>query len=187
MSRPAVFLDRDGTIIAERVYLSDPDGVELIPGTIEALQCLRAAGFLLVIVTNQAGIARGRYTTEDYHAVAARLEEILARHGVVVDATYFCPHHPEWTGPCDCRKPETGMYRQAADALDIDVAQSFYVGDKITDVEPGMTLGGRGILVRTGYGAEWEAKVPEGVRVVDDLREASGVIIDRMEPSRVGS
>lgn len=171
----------------EKVYLSDPDGVELIPGTVEALQRLRAAGFLLVIVTNQAGIAHGRYTTEDYHAVAARLTEMLARHGVVVDATYFCPHHPDWTGPCDCRKPETGMYLQAAEALDIDVARSFYVGDKITDVEPGMTLGGRGILVRTGYGAELQANAPEGVRVVDDLREASGVITDGMEPSHVGS
>ena len=187
MSRPAVFLDRDGTIIVEKVYLADPEGVELIPGTVEALQRLRAAGLLLVIVTNQAGIARGRYTTEDYHAVAARLSEMLARHGVVLDGTYFCPHHPEWSGPCDCRKPDTGMYRHAADALNIDVARSFYVGDKITDVEPAMTLGGQGILVRTGYGAESEAKAPEGVRVVDDLLEASGVIIDGTEGSSVGS
>ena len=187
MSRPAAFIDRDGTIIAEKVYLSDPEGVELIPGAAEALRTLRDAGLLLVVVTNQAGIAQGLYTTEDYDAVAARLTEILAEHGVVVNATYFCPHHPDWTGTCDCRKPGTGMYRRAADALDIDMARSFYIGDKISDVEPGITFGGHGILVRTGYGAELEPEVPEGVRVVDDLRGASGVIIDGMEDSQVGS
>ena len=187
MSRPAVFIDRDGTIIAEKVYLSDPDGVELIPGTIDALQELRAAGFLLVVVTNQAGIARGLYAVDDYHAVAARLEEKLAAEGIVMDATYFCPHHPDETGPCDCRKPGTGMYRAAAAELDIDMAASFYIGDKITDVQPGITLKGRGILVRTGYGAELEAEAPEGIWVVDDLREASRVIIERLDGSHVGS
>ena len=117
MSRPAVFLDRDGTIIVEKVYLSDPAGVELIPGAVEGLHRFCRAGFLLVVVTNQAGIARGRYTIDDYRAVEDRLSEMLGEHGVSLDATYFCPHHPDWTGPCDCRKPATGMHMQAADVL----------------------------------------------------------------------
>lgn len=187
MSRRAVFIDRDGTIIVEKVYLSDPDGVELIDGTVEALERLRAAGFLLVVVTNQSGIARGLYGLGDYHAVAERLDQELAARGIVMDATYFCPHHPEATGPCDCRKPGTGMYRRAAAALGIDMAASFYIGDKITDVQPAIALGGRGILVRTGYGADLEPEAPEGIRVVDDLREASRVITEQADTSSVGS
>lgn len=187
MSRPAVFIDRDGTIIVEKVYLSDPDGVELVGGSIEALRTLRAAGFLLVVVTNQSGIARGLYTLDDYHAVAARLDRDLADHGIVVDATHFCPHHPEKTGPCSCRKPGTGMYRRAAEALDIDLGASFYIGDKITDVQPAIELGGQGVLVRTGYGAELESEAPEGIWVVDDLREASRVITGQADVSRIGS
>ena len=187
VTRSAVFIDRDGTIIAEKIYLSDPDRVELVSGAVEALHALREAGFALVVVTNQAGIARGRYTTEDYHAVAARLNEELDAQGIVMDATYFCPHHPDLTGPCDCRKPATGMYRRAAAALSLDVTTSFYVGDKITDVQPGITLGGQGVLVRTGYGAGLEHDTPEGVWVVDDLREASRVIIERTKGSQVGS
>ena len=187
VTRSAAFIDRDGTIIAEKIYLSDPDRVELVPGTVEALHALREAGFVLVVVTNQAGIARGRYTTEDYHAVAVRLDEELDAQGIVMDATYFCPHHPDLTGACDCRKPATGMYRRAAAKLSLDVTTSFYVGDKITDVQPGITLGGQGILVRTGYGAGLEQEAPEGVWVVDDLREASRVIIERTKGSQVGS
>ncbi len=121
MSRRAVFIDRDGTMIEEKVYLSDPDGVELLPGTIQALSALRAADLLLVVVTNQAGIGRGLYTIDDYDAVAARLDEQLASHGIVMDATHFCPHHLDVSGPCDCRKPDSGMHRRAAADLDIDL------------------------------------------------------------------
>lgn len=174
--RPAVFLDRDGTLIAEKDYLADPAGVEVIPGTYEALAELRAAGFLLVTVTNQAGIARGYYTEDDYHAVAARLDARLAAAGVPVDDTRFCPHHPDHTGPCDCRKPATGMHRAAAAELGIDLRASYYVGDKPSDVLPALELGGQGILVRTGYGRAHEHEVPEGVRVVDDLISAVPLI-----------
>ncbi|MDA0329832.1 MAG: HAD family hydrolase [Gemmatimonadetes bacterium] len=171
--RPAVFIDRDGTIIAEKVYLSDPEGVELVPGTIEGLRDLRADGFALVIVTNQAGIARGLYTLDDYHAVAARLIEVLVEADVVIDGTYYCPHHSDVTGPCPCRKPGTGMHREAAAALDLDLEASYYVGDKLSDVLPAHELGGRGILVRTGYGREHEKEVGGAVWVVDDLRSAA--------------
>jgi D-glycero-D-manno-heptose 1,7-bisphosphate phosphatase len=167
--RRAVFLDRDGTLIREREYLADPAGVELLPGVPEALRRLRAAGYLLVVVTNQSGIARGLYSLEDYHAVAKRLDEVLKGEGALPDDTRFCPHHPEFTGSCDCRKPSPGMYRDAAQELGIDLAASIYVGDRIKDVLPGLELGGKGYLVRTGYGKEEESGLPHGACVVDTL------------------
>ena len=179
MSRPAVFLDRDGTIIVEKVYLSDPDGVEFIAGSVEAMRQLADAGFVVVIVTNQAGIARGKYGVEEYQAVARRVAERLEEGGVQVGGTYFCPHHPDVTGACDCRKPGTGMYREAAAALALDFDQSWFVGDKLSDVGAAEVLGGCGILVRTGYGAEVEGEAPSHVPVVDDLATAVRHIIDR--------
>jgi D-glycero-D-manno-heptose 1,7-bisphosphate phosphatase len=177
VSRPAVFLDRDGTIIEERVYLSDPAGVAFVPGAIDAMSVLAEAGFALVVVTNQAGIARGLYSVDDYHAVAARVTELLGEAGVVVDGTYFCPHHPDMTGPCACRKPGLGMYRQAIEALDLDGQRSFFVGDKLSDVAAAGRLGGQGILVRTGYGAEQEKDVSGDVWVVDDLAAAAARVV----------
>ena len=175
--RPAVFVDRDGTIIAERSYLADPEGVHLVPGATSALADLRSAGFALVTVTNQSGIARGLYAEADYHAVAARLDDMLREAEAPVDATQYCPHHVDVTGPCACRKPATGMHRRAAVLLGIDLTRSYYVGDKLTDVLPAVELGGQGILVRTGYGREHEPRVPEGTWVVDDLRAAADAIL----------
>lgn len=180
VDRPAVFLDRDGTLIREREYLSDPGGVELVDGTVEALKKLRGAGYALVITTNQSGIARGYYTEEDYRAVAARLDAILREAGVPVDATHHCPHHPEETGPCSCRKPATGMHRQAIRRLGLDPVRSWFVGDKLSDLIPARRLGGRAILVRTGYGERTEAELPEGFRVTvaDDLLDAARIILE---------
>ena len=177
--RPAVFLDRDGTLIREAEYLADPDGVELLPGVPEALRALRAAGYALVVVTNQSGIARGLYDEHDYRRVADRLDDMLARAGASVDATYHCPHHPDHGPPCDCRKPALGMHRRAADQLKLDLAASWYVGDKASDVEPAHAVGGRGILVRTGYGRRTEAggDLPPGTAVVDDLPAAAALIL----------
>jgi len=175
--RRAVFLDRDGTLIRERDYLSDPDGVSLLPGVVEALRLLAEAGFALVVVTNQSGIARGLYSLSDYEAVADRLAEELRTEGLTLDATYFCPHHPQFTGPCDCRKPATGMYRRAAADLGLDLSQSFFVGDREKDVTPAATLGGRGILVRTGYGREEEPMVPGGTLAVDSLLQAARIVL----------
>lgn len=175
--RPAVFVDRDGTIIEERSYLADPAGVALVPGTVSALADLRAAGFPVVIVTNQSGIALGLYDESDYRAVAARIVQVLEEAGVPPAAVQYCPHHPDVTGPCACRKPATGMHLRAAAELGLDTASSYYVGDKVTDVLPALALGGRGILVRTGYGREHESAVPPGVTVVDDLRAAADLIL----------
>jgi len=177
--RPAVFVDRDGTLMVEREYLADPAGVEMVDGATEALDALREAGYALVVVTNQSGIARGLYTEDDYRRVAARLDQVLDERGVPVDGTYYCPHHPDFTGPCTCRKPGTGMYEQAARDLDLDLAASWYVGDKVADVLPALTLGGRGILVRTGYGAGQEGDAPDGVTVVDDLGAAARLVLAR--------
>ena len=176
-ARPAVFIDRDGTLIQERRYLADPTGVEMIAGVMDAVRALKDGGFAVVVVTNQSGIARGLYTLEDYEAVAARVAEVLRENGASVDGVYFCPHHPEVTGDCDCRKPGTGMYQAAAEELDLDLARSYYVGDKVTDVLPGIALGGVPILVRTGYGVEHEAAVPRETHVVQDLSEAARLIL----------
>jgi D-glycero-D-manno-heptose 1,7-bisphosphate phosphatase len=169
---PAAFIDRDGTLVVERHYLADPAGVELVPRAVEALGRLRAAGFHLVLVTNQSGIARGLYTEADFHAVQERLAALLAAAGIRFDSVQFCPHHPDFTGPCDCRKPGTGMFLRAAQELPIDFPRSIFVGDRIKDVLPARALGGRGYLVRTGYGALQEAEAGDDIHVVDDLAAA---------------
>ena len=148
-----------------------------MPGAAGAIRDLREAGYAVVVITNQSGIARGLYDLSDYRAVAGRLEEVLAARDARPDATYFCPHHPDFTGPCDCRKPDTGMHLRAARELGLDLAASWYVGDKLSDVLPAAATGGRGVLVRTGYGAEAEAEAPGWVRVVDDVVEAARLAI----------
>lgn len=180
MPRTAVFLDRDGTVIREKDYLADPEGVEMVPGAIDAIRALSNAGFAVVVVTNQSGIARGLYSLEDYQAVAARVNAVLDDAGASVQGTYYCPHHPDFTDDCDCRKPDTGMYRQAARDLDLDLGGSYYVGDKVSDVLPGITLGGVPILVRTGYGVEHEASAPPHTKVVRDVSEAAAWILSEL-------
>jgi len=170
--RPATFLDRDGTIMQEKGYLADPKAVALLPGAVDALRLLRDAGFALVVVTNQSGIARGLYGLQEYHAVTRRLEELLGHHGIRLDGTYLCPHHPDLTGPCECRKPSTGLFRAAARDLGLDLPRSYFVGDRARDVLPARELGGTGILVRTGYGAEEEAGLPGDFVVTHDLLAA---------------
>ena len=167
--RPAAFLDRDGTIIVEREYLSDPNDVELLPGAVNGLAALHALGFALIVVTNQSGIARGFYGEQQFHAVQAAMERLLAHDGVRLDATYFCPHHPDFSGPCDCRKPGLALFLEAAETHHLDLAASVWIGDRVTDVIPANQLGGRGFLVRTGYGRSNESEVPSGTLVLDDL------------------
>ncbi|MBT8403021.1 MAG: HAD family hydrolase [Gemmatimonadetes bacterium] len=175
--RPAVFLDRDGTLIEDADYLADPEGVVLIAGAADALARLRAAGFALVVVTNQSGIARGRFTEGDYRRVSARLDELLAEGGVALDASLHCPHHPTYSGPCGCRKPAPGMLVSAAGALGLDLDRSWIVGDKVTDLQAGDAAGAAGILVRTGYGGTEEDELPGGGAVVDSIREAADHIL----------
>lgn len=176
--RPGAFLDRDGTIIEERDYLADPEDVVLLPGAADGLRRLAAAGFALVVITNQSGIARGFFTEQQFTAVQARVDALLLAEGVRLDRVYHCPHHPDHTGPCDCRKPGTRFHRRAAAELGIDFSRSLYVGDRLSDVLPARELGGRAMLVRTGYGAQLPASVPDWVEVVDDLGEAARRLTD---------
>jgi D-glycero-D-manno-heptose 1,7-bisphosphate phosphatase len=179
--RAAAFLDRDGTIIREAHYLADPDRVELVPGAAAAIRALAAAGYVIVIVTNQSGIARGLYGEPQFRAVQDRLEAVLAAQGAVVDAVFHCPHHPAVTGECDCRKPRLGMYIQAASALNLDLAASIYAGDRVKDVLPAIETGGRGFLVLTGYGTAEAADVPAGITVVADLAAVAAAVLRNVD------
>ena len=174
-SRPAIFLDRDGTLIREANYLSDPDQVVLLPGVPQALRTLVDLGYLLVVITNQSGIARGFFDEAAYRRVAARFDHLLEAEGVSLAATLHCPHHPEFSGPCDCRKPGLALYRQAIEQLDLEAGASHFVGDKLSDVLPAQAFSGTGWLVRTGHGraSEAAADVPSWVQVVDDLTAVS--------------
>jgi D-glycero-D-manno-heptose 1,7-bisphosphate phosphatase len=145
--RAAVFLDRDGTIIEDVGYLGDPEQVRLLPRAAEAIGRLNGAGLLAVVVTNQSGIARGRFDEAAYQSTRHRLDRLLGERGARLDAQYHCPHHPEVTGPCDCRKPGLQLYRRAADELGIDLTASWWVGDRLRDVQPAAALGGRGIVL----------------------------------------
>ena len=155
--RPAVFLDRDGTIIADVGYLGDPDRVRLLPGAAEAIGRLNRAGLLAVVVTNQSGIARGLFDEEAYEATRRRLDRLLADQGARLDGQYHCPHHPELSGPCQCRKPGLQLYRRAAEELAIDLTASWWVGDRLRDVQPATALGGRGIVLGPAAGAPFLA------------------------------
>ncbi len=149
--KPCIFFDRDGTLIEERNYLSDPSGVALIPGAAEAVRLAREQGWLAVVLTNQSGVGRGYFTLEDVERVHRRMSELLDREGARLDGIFVCPHAPE--EECACRKPRPGLVEQAARALAIDLARSWMIGDKPADIELARAAGMRGALVRTGYGA----------------------------------
>lgn len=175
----AAFLDRDGTVIEDANYLSDPDAIVFVSGAFEALRLLRDARYRLVIVTNQSGIARGLYSLAEYRAIEARMAELLAAEGIRLDGVFFCPHHPDYSGPCNCRKPGLGMYHDAARNLDVDLAASVYIGDRVRDVLPAIALGGRGILVGTAASASEVEQVPDGVERVPDLLAAARLAIGK--------
>jgi D-glycero-D-manno-heptose 1,7-bisphosphate phosphatase len=170
----AVFLDRDGTIVEDPGFLHEPGKVKLLPGAADAIRRLNEHGYLAITVSNQSGIGRGRYTVADYTAVQRRLAELLQAHGAHLDASYFCPHHPPVTGPCDCRKPGLKLFLEAEQALDIDLARSWWVGDRLSDVQPALALGGHGILVATGDGNLHQGQARAlGVMVVAGLGTAA--------------
>ncbi len=179
--KPAVFLDRDGTINMEKDYLYKIEELELIPGTKEAIRLLNQAGFLVIVVTNQSGIARGFYCEDDLKQLHQYLDGLLLSAGARVAGWYYCPHHTAGKSPyniiCECRKPLPGMLLQAAREHSIDLSASWMVGDKLADIEAGLAAGCQPILVRTGYGSQEEPLLPEGVKVADNLLEAAGLII----------
>lgn len=178
----AVFLDRDGTVTEEAGYLTDIDMLRLIPGAGYAIRRLNQAGVKVVLVTNQSGVARGYFPESLVHAAHNKLIQMLRDEGAVLDGIYYCPHHPtagnsEYTIACDCRKPGTGLLDRAAIELDIDIAGSFVVGDKWSDVELGQRAGAKTILVKTGFrpddpGNIRPAHVKEPDFTAHDLSEA---------------
>jgi D-glycero-D-manno-heptose 1,7-bisphosphate phosphatase len=168
--RRAVFLDRDGTLMEEVNYCNDPKRVRVFPGTVGALQRLRHAGWLTVVVTNQSGLARGKISPEQYAAVNA---EFLRQLPGGIDAVYFCADHPD--SPTPRRKPGSGMLEEAARNHGIDLSRSWMIGDKEIDVECGRRAGCRTILVRTGYGANLENTGADFVH--EDIVSASNMIL----------
>lgn len=183
--RAAVFLDRDGTINVEKDYLYRAEELKFIPGAPEAIRRLNQAGYLVVVVTNQSGVARGYYGEEDVHLLHRHMSEQLAIEQARVDAWLFCPHHPSGRGsyglPCKCRKPLPGMLLEAASRYDIDLEASVMIGDKCIDVEAGKAAGCRPILVRSGYGRQEEACVDPQVEVYDDLLSAVIALTGKQE------
>jgi heptosyltransferase-2 len=187
---PAAFLDRDGTIIEDLGYLGDPERIEFIPGAQEALRALRASGYRLIVVTNQAGVARGLITEADVRRVNARLQELLTKDGVPVDGIYYCPHHPD-AGPseyrqvCASRKPGPGMIDRATQDFALDLGRSVIIGDHSSDAEvarhfPGM----QSIMVLTGHGSGQYEKVRTGEapppdHVAPDLASAVAWLLAR--------
>jgi len=168
--RPAVFLDRDGTINEDVGYLSELSHLTLYPWAVDAVRLLNRAGYLVVMVTNQGGIGRQMIRPEFVAELHAVIDQRLAAGGARVDGWYFCPHHPEALVEalrlvCRCRKPAPGMALDAARDLGIDLGRSWVIGDKWIDVQLGQRIGGRGVLVRTGWGVIEEGVRPEGQSV----------------------
>jgi histidinol-phosphate phosphatase family protein len=171
--RRFVILDRDGTVIEEREYLSQPEQVALIPGVGAALRKLRQMGFGLVMITNQSGIGRGYFDQGQLGLVHQRLAQLLQQESVKLDGIYVCPHTPD--DVCACRKPGTGLMEKAAKELDFDLEGSIVIGDKDCDIDMGRRAGAMTFLVRTGYGAQFENAVAADF-VVDDLAAATASI-----------
>lgn len=171
--RPAVFLDRDGTLVEDPGFLRRPSDVRLLPGVAEAVRRLNAARRPVVVVTNQSGIGRGLITDDEYAAVERRVETLLAESGARIDASYHCPHSPAVSGPCECRKPGTKLYLEAARRFDLALHTCTWVGDRLTDLLPAQVFGGLGVLVRTGEGdREAAAAREQGFSVVRDFAAA---------------
>jgi D-glycero-D-manno-heptose 1,7-bisphosphate phosphatase len=182
-SRRAALLDRDGTIIVDRIYTSNPDDVELLPGAAQAIRQLAAAGYPAIVVTNQSGIARGKISLTQYRAVRRRVDELLVGEGALIMDSFACPHAPEIHGPCECRKPNSGLYERAAAMYDLDLARCVYVGDRSRDVAAGVRFGGATALVQSGTTTTddlaWVAAAQ--VPVVGSLVEAVALLIGPRE------
>ena len=175
--RGAIFLDRDNTIVADDGFLNEPERVALLPGAVDGLRALSDAGWPLIVVSNQSGIARGLFGPDAYAAVMQRIGELLAPAGVRLVADYFCPHLPEITGPCECRKPGTLLFRRAAADHGLDLARSWYVGDRWRDVAPAVSLGGKGVLACLNPDpADLASAAAHGIPHAPDLAAASRII-----------
>ncbi len=175
-----IFLDRDGVLIKDVGYLKNPDDIILMPKTIEALKDLKKSGFLLIIVTNQAGVAKGFFTVDDLDRVNKRLIKVYETNGIAIDDLYFCPHHENGTVEpynirCSCRKPNTEMVAKGVEKFDIDINKSFMVGDKDSDILLAKNSGLRSFYIKNSMYEHDENIIPDFY--VSDLKEASDIII----------
>ena len=183
--RSAVFLDRDGTLNEDVGYLDRLERFTLYPWSLDAIRLLRRVGYAVVVVTNQAGVARGLVDEAFIHEVYASMQRRLEAIGEQLDGHYYCPHEPAapveaYRRDCACRKPKPGLVERAARDLELDVSRSVVVGDKWSDIGLARAVGARGILVRTGYGGSQEAVPPSGLRadtVVETLMDAVSWIL----------
>ncbi len=183
MKRRFVILDRDGTLIFERHYLSDPRQVELIPTVPESLRALSRKGFGIIVITNQSAIGRGFFDLARLARIHQRLHELLHAHGVRLDGVYFCPHTPD--DRCRCRKPQPGLIEVAARELGFEPHESFVIGDKACDIELGKRVGATTFLVRTGYGAQEEREQTACPDFVVDSVWDAVPIIERLHSSDI--
>jgi D-glycero-D-manno-heptose 1,7-bisphosphate phosphatase len=186
-SSAAIFIDRDGTINEDFGYISKPEDLIIYPWVAEAVRLINKARLKTIVVTNQSGVARGIYTEDDLRLIHARMISELHKQGAQIDGVYYCPHHPDYGDEryrreCECRKPNPGMLRAAAREHTIDLARSFVIGDKASDISMASNAGARGALVLTGYGNEtlahpdrWPCK--PGL-VADNLLHAIKLILD---------
>lgn len=165
MNNRAVFFDRDGVINKEIGYLDSPDKVEIIPGVSEAIKLLNENDFIVIIITNQSGIARGYFTENTLIEINNYIKSELEKQQAKIDAIYFCPHHPD--DNCQCRKPKIGLIKKAEIEMGIDLARSYLIGDKITDIETGVNAKLKSILLLTGYGKQEKEKLKDSGIEVD--------------------
>ncbi len=183
----AIFIDKDGTLVEDIPYNVDPDQLHFTAGAMDALRLLKAQGFLLIVISNQSGIARGYFTEEQLNHLKEALLERLAENGVHVDAFYFCPHHPagkipQYAVSCECRKPKPGMILSAAQDFDIDLSHSWMIGDILNDVEAGNKAGCRTVLINNGNETEWRfSRERMPVSIVTNLLQAAQRIIHEPE------
>jgi D-glycero-D-manno-heptose 1,7-bisphosphate phosphatase len=185
--KAAVFLDRDGTLIEEVGYLDRLERLAFFPFSVDAVRVLNRAGFAVVVITNQAGIARGIVRESFVEEAHRHIADRLRAGGATIDGFYYCPHYPEGTveqyrRTCECRKPQPGLLRRAAADLDLDLARSFVIGDRWHDLAAGHAVGARAVLVRTGLGWKDEADPHPGTvpdAIADNLMDAAAWILER--------
>ena len=187
MSNRAIFIDRDGTFNVVGDYIHKIEDFKLIPGSDEAVRLAHGAGFLVIMVTNQAGVGRGYYTEEDVKAFHRHIQGFLGEKGERIDAFYYCPYHPtkgvgEYLKDADCRKPKPGMLLEGAKDLDIDLSKSYMVGDTLGDIQAGNAAGCETIMVLTGYGKKEEGGLTDldtqPIAICENLLEAVRTILE---------
>ena len=189
MKMPAVFMDRDGTINEQRGYINHISRFILIPGTAEAIRLLNRHQYLAIIVSNQSGVARGYFPLQLVEDVHLHMKELLEKENAVIDGIYFCPHYrtgvvSEYAVDCECRKPRTGLIKSACETFDIDITNSYVIGDRCMDIEMAQRADLKGILVKTGYGlGDIEYILPRSpfkpVHIASDLLNAVRWILER--------